>query len=237
MEKMHIVVFTGGESPEPEEVRAYFEAHEPDSVIAADSGLETAERYRAVLGERFAPSVILGDMDSLRDKAALSRYSQDIIQRYPTDKDWSDTELALQAAHDMLTSATGGFITLVGASGGRIDHLLAVFDLFATPMTPDVWLSESQALYHARTGSRFEVTGLAADDMVSVARTTAFRTGGSITSQGLEWEWDCFRAQGMPSLSNRISRAAFEAKKNVTIEVQEGDFVLILPLSAAVNRI
>ena len=39
----------------------------------------------------------------------------------------------------------------------------------------------------------------------------------------------------MPSLSNRIKAAYYEARKPVTLSVQEGSFVLVLPLGAAVS--
>ena len=65
---MHIVIFTGGESPEPRLTESYFSCHKPDYVIAADSGLLTLERYKSHFGEQFFPDAILGDMDSLSAK-------------------------------------------------------------------------------------------------------------------------------------------------------------------------
>lgn len=242
---MHTVIFTGGQSPEPEATRAYFTRRPPDRVIAADSGLDTLARYQAFFGSRFAPSVILGDMDSLSDRSLLQRWPEATVQTFPRDKDWSDTELALhlacgEAGADTAKAADSpGFpaITLVGAGGGRADHFLAVFDCFATQERPDVWLSPEQALWYAGSGSRFRLSGLEPQDVISLARTSASRSGGRVKSDGLEWEWHLFRKEGMPSLSNRISRAAYQAGRPVEIMVEEGEFVLILPLGAEVTKL
>lgn len=238
---MHIVVFTGGECPEPRLTEQYFSSRRPDFVIAADSGLLSWERYNADFGGMFShggadisPDAILGDMDSLSGKGAedaLKKYPAERIQRFVEDKDFTDTELALEYAHKKCAD----WITLVGAGGGtRFDHFLGVFDLFATDLRPDVWLAGEQSLWHAPQGMAFSVGGLELRDTVSVARTSAARTGGRVVSDGLLWESGLFRAEGMPSISNRIKPAFFDAQKPVTIEVSEGEFVLILPTKAAV---
>lgn len=232
---MHFVIFTGGESPGPAEAAPYFSRREPDFVIAADSGLVTLERYERHCGGRFSPRLILGDMDSLADQSLLSRYPPDIVRTFAQDKDATDTELALDAAHRR--ARPGDWITLVGAGGGaRADHFLAVFDLFASDLRPDCWLCGAQAFWYAGAGDSFSVGALEPRDVVSVARTTNSRTGGALCSHGLVWEYDCFRAAGMPSVSNRIAPSCYERQEDVHISVQEGEFVLILPLTARVQK-
>lgn len=232
---MHFVIFTGGESPGPAEAAPYFSRREPDFVIAADSGLVTLEQYARHFGGRFSPRLILGDMDSLADPSLLSRYPPDIVRTFSQDKDATDTELALDAAHRH--AKPGDWITLVGAGGGaRADHFLAVFDLFASDLRPDCWLCGAQAFWYAGAGDSFSVGALEPRDVVSVARTTNSRTGGALHSHGLCWEYDCFRAAGMPSVSNRIAPSCYERQEDVRISVQEGEFVLILPLTARVQK-
>ncbi len=236
---MHSVIFTGGDYPAPELIKTYFSQHKADYVIAADSGLQTLELYNKFYGGIFEPSAIIGDMDSLTDKTLLSKYPKDRIHPYSAYKDFSDTELALELAYKELAKSDGkdDWITLVGAGGGeRADHFIAVFDLFATDLHPDVWICCKQAFWHAPAGTSFEISGLEPNDMISVARTTQSRTGGSITSEGLEWEYRLFRKEGMPSLSNRISSSYFAAGKSVKISVMEGCFVLILPVTTDVRH-
>ena len=241
---MHIVIFTGGDFPEPALTEAYFPQRKPDYVIAADSGILTFERYNGhfsgAFGKNGNPDAILGDMDSLAAKnaaAVLKNYPANIVQTFIADKDDTDTELALKKAH-AVANAGDAWITLVGAGGGRrADHFLSVFDLFATSLRPAVWLYGEQALWYAPQGASFKVSGLGLRDMISVARTTASRTGGKVNSEGLLWEYDTFRAEGMPSISNRIKPEFYERGKSVTISVEAGEFVLIVPTSACVSAL
>jgi thiamine pyrophosphokinase len=264
---MHIVVFTGGDFPAPESEKTYFSAKQedgnaenrdsvsffPDYVIVADSGLFACELYKSYYGHSFYPSRILGDMDSIKDISMLEKYPQKVIKTFIEDKDFSDTELALEEAYFVLSqksvhkksganseisaNGTADCITLVGAGGGsRIDHLLGVFDLFASKLRPDVWLAGSQSLFYAPQHTRFSISGLKIDDMISIARTTKSRTDGSIASKGLKWEYGCFRREGMPSLSNRISPDYFNKNSPVEITIESGEFVLIVPSSASIKK-
>lgn len=238
---MHIVIFTGGECPAPAQTEAYFSHHKPDYVIAADSGILAFERYDRHFAGLFShdgmPDAILGDMDSLAEahSAALQKYPAQLMQTFVEDKDFTDTELALEKARAVAGNAP--WITLVGAGGGqRADHFLAVFDLFATDLRPDVWLCGAQAFWYAPCGVSFAIAGLGLRDVVSVSRTTSSRTGGALRSEGLLWEYDHFRAEGLPSISNRINPACYAQKKPVTITVEAGEFVLITPITAHLKK-
>ncbi len=96
-----------------------------DLLIAADGGAASLDR----IGRR--PDRLIGDLDSVsadlvgRIEAAGTR-----VERHPTDKDASDTELALGAA----IAAGGTEIVLLGALGGaRLDHEVANLLLITDP--------------------------------------------------------------------------------------------------------
>jgi thiamine pyrophosphokinase len=69
------------------------------------------------------PDVALGDFDSVEPPqlAAIRENSGQFIQYDPVDKDWTDTELAMNWA---LTQSPGE-IVLLGALGTRFDHTLS----------------------------------------------------------------------------------------------------------------
>ena len=71
---------------------------------------------------KIKPDVIIGDMDSI-DPASLASYSTQGIKiiKHPANKDFTDTELALDYALNLKPEA----IFIWGALGGRIDHTLA----------------------------------------------------------------------------------------------------------------
>ena len=82
-----------------------------DLVIAADSGYATAQE----LG--ITPDITMGDFDSYRE--ALP--PQMTILRVPCEKDDTDTMLACEYARDHGCT----YITIVGGTGGRIDHSIS----------------------------------------------------------------------------------------------------------------
>lgn len=256
---MQIIVFTGGSSPAPEKAAPYFknilaDGQKPDAVIAADSGLETLrawQKYFKGLYD-FSPSLILGDFDSISDKSVLDEYMGAIIERSPSYKDDTDTELALKKAREMARNFLQGqkargffcrkslafgqkaFITLIGGAGGRTDHFLSIYNLFGTKIAPDAWLCGEQVLWKAERSS-FEISGLRAGDIVSVARAFGKNSGGKIRSQGLEWESSLFRKNGMPSVSNTIKEEWARQGNPIHIDFLRGSFVLIAPLFASVR--
>ncbi|HDS05682.1 MAG TPA: thiamine diphosphokinase [Deltaproteobacteria bacterium] len=88
----------------------------PDRFIICCDG---AARHLAKT--KIKPDIVLGDMDSL-EPFFLESFKKKGIKtiEYPVQKNFTDTELALDYALNMNPSA----IYIWGASGGRIDHIL-----------------------------------------------------------------------------------------------------------------
>lgn len=85
-------------------------------VIAADSGLQLAER----LGLK--ADLVVGDLDSVDPaQLAAARDAGAQVRRHPAAKDATDLELALHEARD----AGAQRVVMIGGHGGRTDHLLA----------------------------------------------------------------------------------------------------------------
>ncbi|HEY4333966.1 MAG TPA: thiamine diphosphokinase [Ilumatobacteraceae bacterium] len=104
------VVVTGGS---PVSARALAALPSDALVIAADSGLDHA----LMVGLR--PTVVVGDFDSVSESSlAIARAKRMRIVEHPTDKDSTDTELALAFAVD--EGATD--VILVSGGGDRLDH-------------------------------------------------------------------------------------------------------------------
>ncbi|MBQ9494738.1 MAG: thiamine pyrophosphokinase [Treponema sp.] len=258
---MHVVIFTGGDFPLPQMTCRYWEHRPVDCVIAADSGFDTAKKFIEYFSHNdaidFLPDVILGDFDSIADKNALASYGN-IVEPFDSAKDFTDTELALFRAYELAREqGREPFITLVGGCGGRIDHTLALYDSFASACRAHVWLTPQQAVYFLAAGKTARVACLEKHDIVSVARTTESRYGGTLFSCGLHWEH--FRSCGMPSISNCVSDefdksgeatvraecatigdALSESVRNtqaVSITAHDAPFLLIVPLGAEVGII
>ena len=235
---MHIVIFTGGDFTSPEESVSYFKNFSTvDCVIAADSGADTLEKYQEFYKGQidFSPDFILGDMDSI-SKSGLKKY-EGRIQLFPTDKDYTDTELALEKAYETAKKdSQNSVITLLGGAGGFSDHFLGILDTFSSENHADFWLCGNQIFCLLTKNDMLSISNLKLHDRISIARTPDCYEGGSIHSEGLEWESNLFRKKGMPSISNRISKQYSEEGKPVKISVTEGKFLVIVPVSAGLKK-
>jgi thiamine pyrophosphokinase len=110
---MNVVLVAGGD-PQPGDARWLSAA---DLVVAVDGGAG----WLASIGRR--PDALVGDLDSV-DPALAIRLEQEgvTVERYPAEKDSSDSELALEYA--LRNGAKR--IVMLGAFGGiRLDHELA----------------------------------------------------------------------------------------------------------------
>ncbi|MGN0193590.1 MAG: thiamine diphosphokinase [Pseudoramibacter sp.] len=115
MEKQ-IVIFTGGSYGPVSFYEKQLKEIKPGTIIAADSGLEMANRLN------LTPDLMVGDFDSV-DQKIFSEYAEKGVEvkRHPVHKDQTDTELAVDTA---LALRPAG-VTLFGATGTRVDHMLA----------------------------------------------------------------------------------------------------------------
>ena len=111
---LHVVIVANGELLHPERLLCIVD--DADVIIAADGGANW------LIAHNRLPDLLIGDMDSISPEALQTLEGKHChLQRYPRDKDETDTELALLEA----ISRGATHITIVGALGGRIDHELA----------------------------------------------------------------------------------------------------------------
>jgi thiamine pyrophosphokinase len=226
-----LYVFTGGASPEPQNVAHIFEiSGQPAYVLAADSGLVTAESYASVFG--FTVDCVIGDMDSAPAQL-LAKYPNK--ETFPQDKDDTDTVLALKKACMLFADAAP--IILIGGAGGRADHMLAIAGLLGSSITPDYWLTPEQVVcVIGNRVNRLEVTGLTAQDVVSIFPAAGGkRIDGvqKIHAEGLFWNINDLDWQSGGSLSNKIAPEYIDRAVRLTAE--KGSFAVFVPLRPGVN--
>lgn len=111
---MNTVILTGGDIQEEFALQILENAF--DKVIAVDKGLGFC------YGHDIVPTNIVGDFDTL-DHRILEWYRQNTtieIREYNPVKDATDTQIAVELALELGSS----HITILGATGSRIDHVL-----------------------------------------------------------------------------------------------------------------
>ena len=202
------IAITGGEGPENEALKKL--AKLADLIAAADSGLAACEEAG------IAPDWIVGDMDSLDDLRRLEKYPPERVIRHRSDKDFSDTELALS----LLWEKGCDEVWLAGGGGGRTDHLLAIRSLFERQKAPDRWFTADEEIFRLREVQTRSVEAVIGG-VVSV-----FPLGAGpwqAESAGLKWPlngvaWE----NGGFSLSNVAEKSPFELRS------KKGEFMVIV---------
>lgn len=109
-----VLIVTGG-SISIAQLRTIYEQGHYDLVFGVDHGMDY------LLAAELIPDLILGDFDSC-DPMILEGYRSDGIEvlEYPSKKNMTDTQLAIVIAIERGAKA----VTLMGASGTRMDHTL-----------------------------------------------------------------------------------------------------------------
>lgn len=95
---------------------------EYDVCVCADGGIEYANKLN------IRPDVIVGDFDSC-DKGLLNKYIDEgvIVESYPAEKDFTDTQLAVEKAIKMGCDE----VIIIGGIGQRMDHTIANIHILA----------------------------------------------------------------------------------------------------------
>jgi thiamine pyrophosphokinase len=207
------IVFSGGESPPTEIIKKALEK-KCAFVAAADSGLAVVEKCG------IDPDCITGDMDSV-EALRLDAYPPERVMRYDCDKDYTDTELALEKVFEKGCDE----VWIIGGGGGRYDHLFAIRGLFERDIFPSRWITENNDMWCIdANGKKNEFsTNIERGALVSV-----FPIGeGSweVKGKGLKWPLDdlCWN-RGFFSISNIAADGAF------SVTAVKGRFLIVLPL-------
>ena len=197
------IAFLGGVGPAPETLREL--ARHADLLAAADSCLIAAE----LAGLK--PDWVVGDMDSVGENCPddirrLEKYPPERVLRYPPDKDFTDTELAIT----LLREKGCDEIWLAGGGGGRTDHLLAIYSLFERERPPDRWFTANEEIRCLMEGRALAIS-LQAGSRVSVLPLGA--GPWEAESSGLKWPLnDLAWEKGGLGLSNAALEGPFEIR-------------------------
>ena len=182
-----IIIFANGHLPNLDAARALL--HADDFIIAADGGTHNA------LALGLMPNVIIGDLDSLTLNAQELRDQGVQVIQFPSDKNETDLELAIQHAAAMQPEQ----VVIVGALGGRLDQTLGNIALLSnlqpfeslrtSPSTFDLRLDDGvEELYFCRAsspqGNQAEVHGRSGE-LVSLIPWGAPVEG--VRTDGLRW--------------------------------------------------
>jgi thiamine pyrophosphokinase len=121
---MQALIFANGDVNDGAMVQRAISLAQDPLVIAADGGARVSLYFNHL------PRVVIGDFDSLSAEEVETLMARGVtLERYPSEKDETDLELALRyaVAHD------ANWICIVGGLGNRLDQTLANLYLMALP--------------------------------------------------------------------------------------------------------
>ena len=200
------IVITGGAAPPLSAVAPLLD--KCDFLVAADSGLDQALAYG------YRPDLIVGDMDSLGDKAVLADFPEDCVKIFPVDKDYTDTELALDEIGSYESRV------LIGGGEGRLDHTLSLLALFESSRVPSLWISGREEIFPLNDSIVMKGTPGEVISFYPLGDRDIF-----FHSEGLRWPLEPVRwGRGELSLSNRFE------EKRVRLEREKGSLLVIRTL-------
>lgn len=141
------LIVTGGRIDLPF-AGAFLEKEHFDCVVAVDGGLEAA----AALG--LMPAAVVGDFDTVK-KELLEKYRKIpgiLWDVHKPEKDETDTELAIHTAAELGCES----ITILGATGGRMDHALGNLHLLYPCLKQGIkaWIVDEKNRISLLDGSR-----------------------------------------------------------------------------------
>ena len=207
---MRGVLFTGGDAPRKNHVEKW--VRDVSIIVAADSG------YDAAISFGISPDLVVGDMDSIGNREDIELLPASKVRIFPTDKDFTDTELGI----DALLSAGVDEVVIIGGGGGRLDHLLGIFALFDRPIHPSVWVSPGAEIY--AVDNEWQIAGMK-------GRIVSFFPVGmevcTMESRGLKWNlnglsWE----KGSAGISN------IATEDRIVVKMRSGRLIMVHPIEA-----
>ncbi len=181
-------------------------------IFCVDKGIELCKACDLV------PNFLLGDFDSANSSAVdWARAKKIPVESHPSDKDLTDTQLALNRAAEIFGEHTA---ILTGAFGGRFDHLYSTLFTCAAIAEKIFLADEREIVLYVKSGESVDVKFFRKPLAVSLLPMTATCTG--VTTKNLHWELDgATLTQNFPNaISNRID------DEKISVSVMNGTLTI-----------
>lgn len=221
------MLFLGGRASSDAWTKKMLAQQVNPSIVAVDRGVALCRRLALV------PDLLLGDADSAESEDwAWGEAHAKHVERHPVEKDFTDTQLALQKEDawqpiDSLTkwkrerteSPMGEERTiLLGAFGGRFDHAYSTIFSAAQIKMPCILADECETIVYLHRRQKVTIQCRSIPKAISLLPITS--TVLFVTTTGLHWPLKS--ATLTQELPNTISNVLEEGTKKCTISLGDG---------------
>ena len=219
---MRYVIVTGGPLPDEasEVIRSFSSSGEEKVIIACDSGCDFLARHNII------PDILIGDMDSISKKGLKFAEKNNVFtEHYPVEKDWTDTEIALNKTE------AGDKITLVCPISARIDHVIANLGIALKLKSEgrDITVTDGVTYCYPLSGEdriRIDVSSYEDGAAVSLIPWNFGKTVKGVTTKGLYYPLadSVLTAGSSFSFSNQPKKNA----KNISVSIKSGMLLVVV---------
>ncbi len=203
-EKRPCLIVTGGRGPEPHWLQ---QVAEGKALWAADHGIDACRRAEIL------PDRLIGDLDSLSLSSLAWAEAKGIpIEKFPTEKDDTDTQLALQKAEEAGYSP----IYLAGAFGNRTDHAMSTLYTAAAAGTDVILADDRETLFFLQGGQALTLTFDRGPKALSLL--PLFGDAEEVTMRGVHWplEGAHLTERRPTAVSNRLEEGSTRCSVSLT---------------------
>ena len=189
-------------------------------IFAVDKGIELCRACEVV------PNILIGDFDSANQSVVeWARTKNIIVEKYPADKDLTDTQLALNRAVEIFGEHVA---ILTGCFGGRFDHLYSTIFTCAAINRKIFLADEREIIFYVKGGESAEIKFFKKPLAVSLLPITDSCAG--VTTKNLYWELDgATLTQNFPNAtSNRLKAMCNDSERDekFSVRVERGTLAI-----------
>lgn len=206
------ILFVGG--GRPPSVDWFKDVASGRKIFCIDKGIELCRACEVI------PTFLIGDFDSANQSAVdWARTKKIPVEKYPVDKDFTDTQLALKRAEEIFGEHVA---ILTGAFGGRFDHLYSTIFTCAAWNRKIILADEREMIFYLRGGE--DVTINFFKKPLAVSLLPMSETCEGVITKNLHWELDgATLTQSFPNaVSNRIDN------DKIFVKVERGTLAIYL---------
>ena len=198
-----VILISGGRKPNHKYFSELLKSHDNIKIICVDHGIDFCRENNII------PEFLIGDLDSADDKSVNWAVNNKIkIERHPVDKDFTDTQLALDCIND------GSFAIITGIFGGRLDHLYSNLFTCANSKIKNCLIDEREAILFLNDNENMTIEFNTKPFALSLLPISSICEG--VYVDGVHWKLDS--ATLKQSIPNAISNRVEANRVNVSIE-------------------
>ena len=203
-----ILLIAGGRKPS---IDWFNEVKMNRSIYCIDHGIDLCREVNAV------PELLIGDLDSAANASIQWALDNKVnIERHPVDKDFTDTQLALNRINDNF------FAIITGVFGGRLDHLFSTLFTCANSQVKNCLADDLEIVLFVNANESVSIEFKMKPLALSLLPITNICKG--VTIDGVHWSLQYVDLkQSIPNaISNRLET------ETVNISIKEGKMAVYL---------